>query len=183
MLRTAILAFGLLFWGCGAAAATETYPFSSHNARLTIESAGNLDPDVAKQVICVARNIYHESRGTADSNQLAVALVTRNRTVTRGMSYCEVVFERNSPRGRAQFSWTAYSHRAHLEKASWDKAQVLALAVVTDPTVKDITNGATHFFERNLRPDWSHRAESRVTIGSHTFVRLKPPQLVLAQAR
>ncbi|QXN67603.1 hypothetical protein [Klebsiella phage vB_Kpn_3] len=57
----------------------------------------------AKEIDCIAKNIYFESRGEGIKGMMAVAQVTKNR-VNSGKfpdSYCKVVYQSN------QFSWVS----------------------------------------------------------------------------
>ena len=183
--RIYVLALGLCMLFSPLEAA-ELYNFGTRNARITALEASLVSSSTAREIVCLSLNIYHEARGTSRENQLAVALVTRNRARLLGKSFCEVVYERNMVGNRAvgspQFSWTTKWHSRNLERSSWDQAQGIAWAIVNQHRVVDITQGATHFYERHLRPDWSRNAASRVTIGAHTFVRL-PKYEQLAEAR
>ena len=162
--------------------AVETYNFSTRNAALTVINTERLSQRTIDDLICLSLNIYHESRGTSQQNQMAVALVTRNRHRITGRSYCSVVYERNGTRGSAQFSWTVHRHTRRLEKPCWDGAQRIAWRVMMDPSVVDITRGATHFHEKNISPTWARNSHSRVTIGAHTFLRVRGYYTEVAQA-
>lgn len=117
-------------------------------------------------VLCLALNIYHESRGDPYEGQAAVALTTLNRAKLSSKEVCEVVFE---PR---QFSWTIEgaigqrikaSHHPK-DKTAWEKAKQIALAAFY---MKDFTGGATHFHEASINPKWPHKRIGRW--GSHIF--------------
>jgi spore germination cell wall hydrolase CwlJ-like protein len=183
--RIYVLALGLCMLFSPLEAA-EVYNFGTRNARITALEAADVSSATAQEIVCLSLNIYHEARGTSGENQLAVALVTRNRARLLGKSFCEVVYQRNMVGNRAigtpQFSWTTKWHSRNLERQPWDQAQQIAWRIVNQHRVVDITQGATHFYERHLRPDWSRSAASRVTIGAHTFVRL-PKYEQLAEAR
>jgi N-acetylmuramoyl-L-alanine amidase len=159
------------------AAAVEQYTFNTRNAQHTIFDPQTLDSQLANDIICLALNIYHEARGTPYENQLAVALVTRNRAQLLGRSYCDVVWERGFVRatGRwiGQFSWTTRVSSRRLDKPCWDRVQQIAMMVITDHDLPDITNGATHFFESVITPSWSRAASHRRVIGAHTFIRIE----------
>jgi spore germination cell wall hydrolase CwlJ-like protein len=183
--RICLWALGLVLICCPAQAA-ERYNFSTANARLTVLPTASLRADTQRDLICLSLNIYHESRGTSQQNQMAVALVTRNRHRILGRSYCDVVYESNFNRSTGkrthQFSWTAYRRTTALDKPCWDTAQRIAWLVMMDPNVVDITRGATHFHERNISPAWARNPHSRVTIGAHTFLRVRGYYQEVAQA-
>ena len=182
----------LCFWAlwicvmfCHPASATTTYNFVSSNARLTVINTQGMTASEIRDLICVARNVYHEARGRSHQNQLAVAWVTRNRHLITGRSLCEVVFESRmisgSARRIAQFSWTTKTHTRAMERAAWDQAQLIAWQVVHRSDSRDITHGATHFFERGTNPAWSRHSSARQVIDAHVFVRIN--SYVMAQLR
>lgn len=156
------------------ATATTTYPFRSSQAELTVINTDRISNRTSRELVCLARNIYHEARGQSEANQLAVAWVTRNRAELWGRSLCDVVFESNRVNGRrvAQFSWTVHRHVRPMERAAWDQAQRLAWRVMRAPEHADITRGATHFHERSTRPVWSRAGRNHQQIGAHVFMRL-----------
>lgn len=146
------------------------YPTQAQ-APLTIDVSG-LNPSAQQELRCHSLNIYHEARGTRIDNQVAVAWVVRNRMTRTGQSACAVIY------ARGQFSWTARKSGAPREALSWRRSQELALMVMRDE-IQDVTGGATHFHENQIRPAWSRRAQQRVRIGAHTFLRIEE----VAQAR
>lgn len=173
-----------MFVCVNSATASTVYPFRSANAELTVINTDNINNRTERDLICLARNIYHESRGQSEANQRAVAWVTRNRAHITERGLCEVVFENNRVNGRkvAQFSWTMHRHNGGMERESWDQAQRLAYQVTRASDREDPTRGATHFHERSFRPVWSRRGVHHQTIGAHVFLRI-PQYVELAQAR
>ena len=157
------------------AIASTSYQFRSAQAELTVINTEFLSHRTERELMCLARNIYHEARGQSEANQLAHIW---DRTI------CEVVFESHRVNGRrvAQFSWTIKSHARPMERDAWDLAQRLAWRVYLASDSDDITRGATHFHERHVRPDWSQRGVHRQHIGAHVFMRI-PQYVQLAQAR
>jgi N-acetylmuramoyl-L-alanine amidase len=132
----------------------------------------DLPPDLRRQVLCTALNVYHEARGSTRRDQISVALVTRNRALHEQRSYCSVVWE------RAQFSWTRYKVQRLVPRddAAWDRALTRAMAVVADPSPADITRGARHFYNpRLVRPRWARpgKVVAARRIGQHRYVRLR----------
>lgn len=138
-------------------------------------STDHLDPQQKRDLECMAMNIYHEARGTPFNNQLAVALVVMNRQRITGQTLCQVI---HSP---GQFTWTRRKSRRPSEPESWILAQRIAYMVMLDTELEDITQGATHFHERNVAPGWSRQGH-RIVIGAHVFVRV-PSYEQLAQDR
>lgn len=131
----------------------------------------------ARELRCLALNIYFEARGEAPEGQLAVALVSMNRVHSKRYpnSVCRVVWQ---PR---QFSWThdGKSDRPK-EKIAWRLAQNIALAVYEKyhrlpaqaRNAIDITRGALHYYAPKLaQPSWAKHHEVTRAIGGHVFLR------------
>ncbi len=116
-----------------------------------------------KALMCLALNVYHESRGEPLDGQIAVAMVTMNRANWQAANICPVVYEHK------QFSWTHQS-RNHTprERAAWARAQRVARAVM-DSRHTDRTGGATHFHARDASPAWRNSLRKTTTIGRHVF--------------
>lgn len=169
---------------CVSPATATTYPFRSAQAELTVIRTDRISNRTERELLCLARNIYHEARGQSEANQLAVAWVTRNRAQLNARSICDVVFESARVNGRrvAQFSWTQLRHHRLMEKGAWDQAQRLAWRVYQASGREDITQGATHFHERGTRPVWSRAGRNHTQIGAHVFLRI-PQYVQVAQAR
>ena len=117
-----------------------------------------------KQLTCLAKNIYYESRGEPLTGQLAVANVTVNRKKNNNSTICIEVYKPN------QFSWTG----KRLNQPSgdeWYKAQAIAFIVLNKPAlVNDLTKGATYFHSGSKPYDFKHFKHT-VTIGNHKFYR------------
>lgn len=120
-------------------------------------------------IICLALNVYHESRGEPIEGQLAVAMVTINRLKAQDEAdMCKVVFE------PGQFAWTAGKSKDGVlnkeglpkETAAWEKAKDLAVKAMT---MMDFTDGATHFHEASLNPRWSKNHQITGQWGAHIF--------------
>ena len=116
-----------------------------------------------KQIECIARNVYHESRGEGTKGMLAVAYVTLNRAKSGKFpsTPCEVVFQAN------QFSWVR-NRPAVKDKDQYEDVKQIVKGVV-DGKYKDVTNGATYFHARAIKPKWSNRMDCTAKIGNHVF--------------
>jgi len=98
-------------------------------------------------------NIYHESRGQPDMQQMAVAHVTINRANESGETIKEVV------KKRAQFSWRLDRKKRAEEPWKTDpevflKCGLNAVRALHGP---DFTNGSTYFHETRVRPKWAKK--------------------------
>lgn len=118
---------------------------------------------IQKALMCLALNIYHEARGEPIEGQIAVAMVTMNRADWDTGSVCDVVYERK------QFSWTnRLADFTPQEPTAWAVAKRVANRVIQGQH-EDITDGATHFHTRSVRPVWRHSLKKTKTIGAHVF--------------
>jgi spore germination cell wall hydrolase CwlJ-like protein len=112
-------------------------------------------------ILCLALNVYHESRGEPLKGQYAVAFVTLNRAKAWKKPICEIVYQ---PK---QFSWTVMQTSPPNEPRAWATAVMVARAVTAG--VPDFTNGSLYFHEANLKPSWRSRVKITLRIGNHVF--------------
>jgi hypothetical protein len=120
---------------------------------------------------CLTEAIYFESRGETLQGQVGVAEVILNRVDSPlyPRSVCGVVKQRGS--GGCQFSYICDGRTDRMrEKASADLAGRIARAML-DGAPRQLTDGATHFHTRSVRPGWSKRYAHTTTIGAHIFYR------------
>lgn len=135
----------------------------------------------AKQIRCLAENIYHEARGEGDRGMIAVGYVTLNRVKRSEFpnTVCDVVKEgryRNGmpKRHQCQFSWWCDGRpdTIHKDTPQWKKSLTIAVDVFNGK-VSDPTKGATHYFNYNIvSPSWRHQLAHTVVIKNHTFYKL-----------
>lgn len=121
-----------------------------------------------KEVYCLAQNIYFESRGEPIQGQLAVAMVTLNRTKHEDYpsTICGVVKQ------GCQFSWVCDGKSDRLPaNAAGLQALNLAKQAITNKHLVDITNGAIYFHAGYSKPSWSKKMEKTIAIGNHIFYR------------
>lgn len=112
--------------------------------------------------LCLALNIYHESRGEPLLGQYAVAMVTLNRAERDPSKVCNEVFD------HAQFSWTLEpsTYGVH-DTEAWRTATIIA---ITAWDKSDFTGGATHYFNPDkANPDWARSMKFLMKIGRHVF--------------
>lgn len=120
-----------------------------------------------RQVICLARNIWFESRGEPAEGQLAVGLVTLNRVETNGWprTVCEVVYE------PGQFTWTQQSGLRNARPSGEQWQQIVQLAATLmhrRDLFDDVTDGATYFHATYIKPGWA-RMQKTAVLGAHVF--------------
>lgn len=123
--------------------------------------------------MCLALNIYHESRGESVLGQYAVAAVTMNRAKEPD-NVCKVVL------AKKQFSWTTKLVNGNTlkivgkpkDKKAWRVAQVIAGFALYSPVTIDPTRGATHYHADYVRPKWRNAMSQTTTLGHHIFYRV-----------
>jgi len=99
-----------------------------------------------RQLQCLAKNIYYESRGESLQGQVAVAKVTLTR-LDEGYArtVCGVVQQRST--AGCQFEWVCKESLPRPAGAVWQQAVAISALLLHAPrgTVEDPTNGATQF--------------------------------------
>ena len=139
----------------------------------------------AKQVECLAKNIYFEARNEPFAGQFAVALVTLNRVYDKNFpnTICEVVYQgihtkSGFPkRNRCQFSWycDGVSDAVANIKAYKETQKIANLAIISYGSMKsqglDYTEGARYYHTYEIAPRWSHTYPKVGRIGDHIFYR------------
>jgi spore germination cell wall hydrolase CwlJ-like protein len=130
----------------------------------------------SKQLKCLTDNIYFESRGESVRGQMAVALVTLNRKFSDKYpdTICEVVYEqRNS--SKCQFSWVCKNESY---KKVRDIKSYLASIAIAEMIIAnydhdiDLTYGANHYHEIDIKPFWASADKVTTVIGKHKFYKL-----------
>ncbi|NUB45150.1 cell wall hydrolase [Fertoebacter nigrum] len=121
--------------------------------------------------LCLATALYFEARGETVKGQFAVAEVILNRADSPAYpeTICGVV---NQKSGKScQFSYTCNGHSKKIrEPEAFAQAGKIA-AVMLAGAPRALTDGATHFHTKNVRPGWAHRFPRTATIGAHLFYR------------
>lgn len=132
--------------------------------------AGNSSYDTTKTdrkaIFCLAKAVYHESRGEPIKGQMAVAHVVINRSASPyyPKHICNVIYQ---PK---QFTDILVS-KPDYNSRSWETAVEVAsfayLGITEDPT-----NGATHYYaHEKVEPYWAVSFELANVIGGHTFMK------------
>jgi spore germination cell wall hydrolase CwlJ-like protein len=127
--------------------------------------------DVA-EAVCLAVNVYHESKSEPVEGQRAVAFVTVNRAADPRFpdSICGVVTQRQG--GSCQFGWYC-DGRPDEPQNQRQFRQALRVAIdVLSGEVRDNTRGAQYFVSsKRATPSWAKRLRETVTIAGHRFLR------------
>jgi spore germination cell wall hydrolase CwlJ-like protein len=119
---------------------------------------------------CLTEALYFESRGESLEGQIAVAEVILNRVDSPlyPRTVCGVVKQRGG--GGCQFSYVCKGTHRMRERDAADLAGRIARAML-DGAPRLLTDGATHFHARHVRPGWSKRFAHTTSIGAHVFYR------------
>jgi N-acetylmuramoyl-L-alanine amidase len=133
-------------------------------------------------LMCMAVNIYHESKFQSMVGQLAVGQVVMNRVADTRFpdSVCEVVKQAVTHKGtdkpilhKCQFSWwcNGAPDTPDLESDEWYNAKRYARMVLYGTITLDITEGATHYHATYVRPEWAKTKTKTTRIDRHIFYR------------
>ena len=133
-------------------------------------------------LMCMAVNIYHESKFQSMVGQLAVGQVVMNRVADTRFpdTVCEVVKQAVTHKGtdkpilhKCQFSWycNGADDTPNLESNEWYNAKRYARMVLYGTITLDITEGATHYHATYVRPDWAKTKTKPTRLDRHIFYR------------
>lgn len=145
--------------------------FTLYNTAYALEG---LEPEVRKEVSCLAKNIYYEAGLEPYEGRLAVAQVTVNRSENEKFpdSICGVVNQKTRvPTGKwvCQFSWVCEGDRVRIKYDSdrWAESLQIAKDFVVDGVRLDTLSDALYFHNTHVRPGWG--LERVAKIGGHIF--------------
>jgi spore germination cell wall hydrolase CwlJ-like protein len=135
--------------------------------------------ETAKQVDCLAKNIYHEARNDGLTGQRAVAWATMNRIKSEKYpdTICDVVYQAELNdngiplRNKCQFSWFCDGKSDTIDdQAAWNVAAKIAEDVfVAYDNETDPTNGAIMYHANYVEPFWVSSYTETARIDSHIF--------------
>ena len=130
----------------------------------------------ARELQCLAENVYFEARGEPLNGQYAVAEVTINRLRSPFFpkTICGVVHDtRWDPLRRrftAHFSWTQMEDRGEPWGPLWQQSIAVATAVINE-THMPVVPDALYYHADSVQPYWANPKRSVARIGSHVFYR------------
>jgi len=123
---------------------------------------------------CLTEALYFEARGESVKGQVAVAEVILNRvdSVRFPNTACKVVNQGTGRKFQCQFTYTCDGYDEIIrEHAAWDRVGKVA-RMIMDETDRSLTQGATHYHTKAVRPRWSRIFVRTTTIGAHHFYRM-----------
>jgi spore germination cell wall hydrolase CwlJ-like protein len=130
----------------------------------------------ARDIRCLAENIYFEARGEPLKGQYAVAEVTMNRLASPGFpdTVCDVVHDTRWDTARqrlvAHFSWTVFKLRLESGSPAWKQAMAVATAVY-DGDNQPVVPDALFYHSTAVHPYWASSKRVVARIGNHIFYR------------
>lgn len=139
----------------------------------------------AKEIQCLAKNVYFEARGESLTGKIAVANVTLNRVRSNKFpdSVCAVITQAKTyknwkgnvvpRRNQCQFSWFCDGMSDKVptyDKEVWEVSIYLAQRIFNGKYF-DNTFGATHYHAHYVSPKWAKKFRHTTTIGDHIFYR------------
>jgi spore germination cell wall hydrolase CwlJ-like protein len=130
----------------------------------------------ARDIQCLAENIYFEARGETLQGQYAVAEVTMNRLASPFFpkTICDVVHDTRWDPARkrlvAHFSWTAFKLRLESGSDAWKQATEVATDVY-DGDYQPVVANALFYHATSVTPYWASSKRFVARIGSHIFYR------------
>ena len=132
-----------------------------------------------QELECMSKNIYFESALESTAGKLAVAQVTLNRVKSPHFpnTVCTVVKQgKHSQSGfpvrdRCQFSWYCDGkHDTPSMGKMWGESQKVAIYVLENAKLLDITDGATHYHADYIEnPRWAIARHKTMQIDTHIF--------------
>jgi spore germination cell wall hydrolase CwlJ-like protein len=119
----------------------------------------------AKDLECLARNIYYEAGVEDQVGKYAVGHVTLNRLSTGywGKDICSVVYSKN------QFSWTRLKKLPKPAPDLWHEAQSIAFDVIHGHRVASLDKSLFYHADYIKDPYWAVQEHKVTQIGRHIF--------------
>ncbi|MBT8408985.1 MAG: cell wall hydrolase [Alphaproteobacteria bacterium] len=123
---------------------------------------------------CLAEALYFEARGETTKGIFAVAEVILNRVDSPRYpgSVCAVVYQGTGERFRCQFTYSCDGKKEVInEPRAYSKVGKIARLMLDEKVQVELTEGATHYHTKSVRPNWSKVFNRTTTIGYHHFYR------------
>jgi spore germination cell wall hydrolase CwlJ-like protein len=163
-----LLLIAVLLW----ASILTINPLGTAIPNVTFNSSNPVVKVDAKQLACMAKNIFYEAGSESIKGQAAVAMVVMNR-VNYGFATnpCNVVYQKITVQDRiiCQFSWVCEGKKEPNKNSyRYKVAEQIAYEVMYLGMHKDVVPKSTLFFHSiNIDPMWPYKKVA--TIGGHVF--------------
>lgn len=122
---------------------------------------------------CLAEALYFEARGESVKGQFAVAEVILNRVDSPRFpdTVCGVVHQGTGRKYQCQFTYTCDGYEEVIaERDAFARVAKVAKLMVNGAP-RELTEGATYYHTKAVRPRWSRKFDRTATIGVHHFYR------------
>ncbi|MDX1780701.1 MAG: cell wall hydrolase [Thalassovita sp.] len=122
---------------------------------------------------CMAEALYFEARGESVKGQFAVAEVIMNRVDSPRFpnTVCGVVHQGTGRKYQCQFTYTCDGYKEVIaEHDAYARVGKVAKLMVNGAP-RELTDGATYYHTKAVRPRWSRKFDRTATIGVHHFYR------------
>ena len=124
---------------------------------------------------CISEALYFEARGEPIEGQIAVAEVILNRVDSKKFpkSVCKVIDQTTGKRHKCQFSYNCDGLlEVFPDRKAYERVGKIA-RLMLDGSSRDLTDGATFYHSRKVKPNWRSSFARTTKIGSHIFYRFK----------
>lgn len=126
---------------------------------------------------CLTEALYFEARGETVKGIFAVGEVILNRVESTFYpdDLCSVIYQGTGQRYRCQFTYSCDGKKEIVnEPRAWERVGKVADLLMRGTAPRDLTEGATHYHTKAVRPRWSRVFTRTATIGYHHFYRQEP---------
>lgn len=122
---------------------------------------------------CLSEALYFEARGEEVEGIFAVAEVILNRVDSPAYpdTVCDVIYQGTGRQFECQFTYSCDGKREIItDRRAYERVSKIA-RLMLDGAPRRLTEGATHYHTKSVRPRWSRVYPRTVTIGYHIFYR------------
>jgi len=131
---------------------------------------------IIEQAMCLALNVYFETRSQGLAEMIAVSEVVMNRVESPRYpdTICEVVkqgvhWKGHPVRNKCQFSWYCNGEPdIPTNKKAWAVSQEVAWGVL-DGRMRGVVHDATHYHAYYVSPSWAKTRPLVAKVGAHLF--------------
>jgi spore germination cell wall hydrolase CwlJ-like protein len=128
-------------------------------------------PKTGSEWECLTEALYFEARGEPLLGQIAVAEVIINRKYHKRFpnSVCGVISQGASRKNRCQFSYKCDGiDEVYHEPKSYETLGKIAKEML-DGAARELTNGATFYHNKTVKPSWARKLNKTAVLGEHLF--------------
>lgn len=127
-----------------------------------------------KEWQCLSEALYFEARGESLKGIFGVAEVILNRVDSADYpdSVCGVVHQGTGKQFACQFTYTCDGQAERIgDQQAYRKVGKVASLMLGGQVARALTDGATHYHTRAVKPRWSRSFPRTASIGQHHFYR------------